>query len=115
MRKFELCFDLENYIDRKFLVPDLLSKEEPYTGPWDNTLTFQYHYDVLPGSVITRFIVRMASAIYRSTYWRSGVVLEYQGNKALVKADIEDGKIYVWLDGPLNSRRNFLSYRGLMQ
>ncbi|MCP4105248.1 MAG: hypothetical protein GY749_06890 [Desulfobacteraceae bacterium] len=44
MRKFELCFDFEGFADRKFLIPDLLSKEEPYTGEWQDGLEFQYHY-----------------------------------------------------------------------
>ena len=89
MRKFELCFDLEGFKDQKFLIPDLLSKEEPHTGEWDDTLAFQYEYDVLPGNIISRFIVRMHPFICKHTYWRSGVVLENEdhGNKALVKAE----------------------------
>ena len=63
MRKFELCFAFEDFPNHRFLIPDLLSKEEPYTGEWADTLTFQYHYDVLPGSIVSRFIVRMHPAI----------------------------------------------------
>jgi internalin A len=75
MRKFELCFDFAEQAGERFLVPDLLAKEEPYTGEWDESLTFQYHYDILPGSVISRFMVRMHAYIYKKTYWRNGVVL----------------------------------------
>ncbi len=59
MRKFELCFPFDDVRSDRFLVPDLLSKEAPDTGVWTNSLAFQYHYSVLPGSVISRFIVRM--------------------------------------------------------
>lgn len=92
------------------MIPDLLSKEERYTGEWDDTLTFQYHYDVLPGSIISRFIVRMHPSICENTYWRSGVVLEdkVSGNKALVKADREDKKIFIWVSGRERTRRIFL-------
>jgi len=109
MRKFELCFDFEG-LDQKFLIPDLLSKEEPYTGEWDDALAFQYHYDVLPGSIISRFIVRMHPSICGTTYWRSGVVLEDNdsGNKALVKADREDKKIFIRVSGREKIRRTFL-------
>jgi internalin A len=106
MRKFELCYDIDP--NRTFLVPDLLSKDEPYTGEWNDALEFQYHYNVLPSSIISRFIVRMNASIYK-TVWRSGVILKSGGNTALVKADTEDRKIYIWVSGDENTRRDFLS------
>ena len=110
MRKFELCFAFEGFSDQRFLIPDLLPKEEPYTGEWEGALTFQYHYDILPGSIISRFIVRMHPSICGNTYWRSGVVLEDKGsgNKALVKADREDKTIFIWVSGREQTRRTFL-------
>ena len=100
MRKFEICFDLVP--DQIFLIPDLLSKEEPDTGYWGDALAFQYHYNVLPGSIISRFIVRTHQMISKKTYWRSGVVLSHESNRALVKADREDKKI-VTVHGKLGS------------
>jgi len=109
MRKFELCFDFAGFPDERFLIPDLLTKEEPDTGDWRGALAFQYHYSVLPTSIISRFIVRMRRYINRNTLWRTGVVLKNEeGNRALVKADIEDGKIFIWVSGPEHSRRRFL-------
>jgi len=98
MRKFELCFDLE--MDQRFLIPDLLPKEEPDTGNWDGAMRFEYHYEVLPSSIISRFIVRTHRLISRNTRWRSGVVLK-QGanNSALVRSDEEDRKITVLIKG----------------
>ena len=107
MRKFEMCFDVE--ADKQFLIPDILPKEEPYTGEWDNTLAFEYHYPVLPGSIISRFIVRMNHYIHQKTYWRSGVVLALEGNLALVKADREDKIIKIRVSGKANTRRNLLT------
>jgi internalin A len=109
MRKFELCFDLESFTNEEFLIPDLLTKEEPYTGDWNEALAFEYHYNVLPSSIISRFIVRMNDKILGKTYWRSGVVLEYEDNKALVKADREDKKIFIWVSGKEQTRRIFLT------
>jgi internalin A len=108
MRKFELCFPLEGFEDTRYLLPDLLSKEEPETGNWDDVLPFQYHYNILPGSIISRFIVRMNQLISKRTYWRSGVVLLKRGNKALVKADKEDRKVFIWITGNRNTRRMLL-------
>ncbi len=106
MKKFELCYDIVP--DKTFLVPDLLPKDEPFTGEWDGALAFQYHYPILPSSIITRFIVRMSDSIHK-TVWRSGVVLKNGGNTALVKADTEEKKIYIWVNGMENTRRDFLS------
>ena len=106
MREFELCYDLEP--DKTFLVPDLLPKDEPYAGEWQGALAFQYHYNVLPSSIVSRFIVRMNAYIHK-TVWRSGVVLKKGENTALVKADTEDRKIYIWVNGAENTRRDFLS------
>ena len=113
MKKFELCYDIEP--DKSFLIPDLLPKDEPFTGEWDGALAFQYHYNVLPSSIISRFIVRMNAFVYK-TVWRSGVVLKSggevrrtAGNTALIKADTEDRKIYIWVTGDENTRRDFLS------
>jgi internalin A len=105
MRKFELCYDIDS---ETFLVPDLLPKDEPFTGQWDDALAFQYHYGVLPSSIISRFIVRMNPFLYK-TVWRSGMILKNGGNTALVKADSEDRKIYIWVNGDQNTRRDFLS------
>ena len=112
MRKFELCFDFEGHKDERFLIPDLLPKEEPDLN-WDDAdcLSFQYHYNVLPGSIISRFIVRIREYISRNTYWRKGVLLTYQGdrNKALVKADLDDKKIFISVTGNQRTRRDFLA------
>ena len=77
MCKFELCFAFEGLEGEQFLVSDLLSKAAPVTGEWKDALAFQYHYNVLPSSVISRFIVRMRPYLYvlmalaaSSPFWR---------------------------------------------
>ncbi|MFZ4557596.1 MAG: COR domain-containing protein [Pseudanabaena sp.] len=117
MEKFELCFVMENSRDRdypEYLIPDLLPKEEPHTGTWDDCLRFEYRYDkVLPNSVISRFIVKAHKLIARTnsrTYWRTGVILASDtGNFAYIKADLEDTKISVKIKGNPHTRHNFLS------
>ena len=111
MQKFERCFPLKT--DETFLVPDLLPKQQPDFGDWkpeEKGLGFQYRYEIEPGSFITRFIVNMNEYIDEETYWRKGVVLKNaDGNCALVKADLEDKIIFIWIDGKLETRRGFLS------
>lgn len=108
MKKFELCYDIEP--DNSFLIPDLLPKDEPYLSKteWKDALAFQYHFNVLPTSIISRFIARMNAFVHK-TVWRSGVVLKSGGNTAVVKADTEDRKIYISVNGDVPTRRDFLS------
>jgi internalin A len=49
------------------------------------------------------------NAFVHKTVWRSGVVLKSGGNTALIKADTEDRKIYIWVSGDVPTRRDFLS------
>ena len=107
MKKFELCYDIES--DKTFLVPDLLPKDEPAELKFNGVPAFEYAYPVLPSSVITRFIVRMNQKIDDGLVWRTGVLLKIGGNKALVKADIEDRKITIAIDGVEHTRRDALS------
>jgi internalin A len=107
MRKFELCFSITD--TQNYLIPELLQNEEPDLN-WnkDDSLRFEYHYDILPHSVFSRFIVRLHEVISQKTYWRTGVVLAHDNNKALIKADLEDKKIFVWVTGNPATRRVLL-------
>ncbi len=105
MRKFELCYDIDS---DNFLIPDLLPKDEPTIERRENSLAFQYHYPVLPSSIITRFIVRMNEFVDEKV-WRTGAVLKDGGNTAVVKADIEDKKVYIWVNGDEHKQHDFLT------
>ena len=109
MRKFELCFELEGSNETQYLIPELLPKEEPTTKDLNGAISLEYHYNILPRSIISRFIVRMHPFIHKNIYWRNGVVLKYSDNIAFVKADIEDRIIYIRVSGNEDSRREFLS------
>jgi internalin A len=105
MKRFELCYEA----DQIFLIPDLLTKEEPDTGVWDDALHFEVRYDVLPSSIISRLIVRMSASISKGTVWRTGMVLALDRNRALVKGDREDAVIRIEVSGPKNGRRGLLT------
>ncbi len=111
MRKFELCFDFPDPNPPRLLVPELLPENEPELN-WDDatSLNFQYHYKVLPGGIISRFIVRTHHNLTdKPTYWRSGVVLDIDGNKVLVRGDTYTGKIFLSILGPAGGQRRALS------
>nr|MDZ8043657.1 COR domain-containing protein [Nostoc sp. DedQUE02] len=113
MKEFELCFALECH-PPQFLIAGLLPKDQPDETELDGeTLEFQYHYKVLPESIISRFIVITHEKIHNQIYWRSGVMLQYQDNNeiyniARIKADPEDKKIFITISGRKETRRLFL-------
>jgi internalin A len=113
MKQFELSFALDCHPPR-FLIPGLLPKDEPEaTNLKGETLEFQYHYRVLPASIMSRFIVLTHEKIHNHTYWRSGVMLEYQQhqetyNIARIRADTEDKIISIAISGRKETRRLFL-------
>lgn len=112
MRHFELCFE---FTDKRghYLIPRHLHDNEPNI-PWDDTdaLKFQYHYETLPDSVISRVIVRMNQFITRPHCWKNGVFLETgdgEKNLAKIKADLVDRKIFISVIGKEQTRRAFLA------
>ena len=113
MQEFQLCFKINE--SQQYLIPGLLPKEEPKnTDLGQNCLEFQYDYRILPESIISRFIVLNHEKIHEKTYWRSGVILFHQEgseicNLACIKADFEDKKIFITINGHEQTRRLFLA------
>ncbi|MEG4488813.1 COR domain-containing protein [Microcoleus sp. D2_18a_B4] len=115
MGEFELCFPVSHCPAPTFLIPGILPKEQPQnTELQGETLEFQYHYRILPDSILSRFIVLMHEKIHNCTHWRTGVMLEYREgaevyNIARIKSDPEDKKIFIAVSGRESTRRSFLS------
>ncbi len=115
MGEFQLCFPLSHCSAPRFLIPGILPKEEPENTKLEGeTLEFQYHYRILPDSILSRFIVLMHEKIHNCTHWRTGVMLEYTEGKevyniARIKSDPEDEKIFIAVSGRESTRRSFLS------
>ncbi|HEX8179047.1 MAG TPA: COR domain-containing protein [Pyrinomonadaceae bacterium] len=111
MKKFELCFSFPND-DAHYLIPELLDKQEPpQTAEFnpEECLNFQYHYPVLPEGLLPRFIVRTHTLSEGLSRWRTGVIMQFEGNRALVKADVQDRKVFISVGGPIESRRRLLA------
>jgi hypothetical protein len=113
MKDFDLCFE---FTDRHghYLIPCHLHDNE-LDIPWDDAdaLKFQYDYETLPHAIISRFIVRMNEYITKQYYWKNGVFLQKSGgrreNRAKIKADLVDRKIFISIVGTKQTRRDFLA------
>jgi internalin A len=109
MKHFELCFEFTDRPDH-YLIPRHLHDNE-LDIPWDDAsaLKFQYHYQVLPDAVVSRFITRMNQYITKQYYWKNGVFLQSGENRAKIKADLVDRKIFIAINGKEQTRRAFLA------
>ncbi|PSR16564.1 serine/threonine protein kinase [filamentous cyanobacterium CCP3] len=111
MRKFELCFRFQDD-EHRYLIPDLLDKQQPTAAAEfapAECLNFRYQYPILPEGLLPRFIVRTHVLSEHQLRWRTGVILNFEGNRALVKADPQDRCVSISVDGPMNSRRRLLA------
>ena len=111
MRKFELCFPFQDD-EKRYLIPDLLDKQQPKAASQfapTECLNFRYEYPILPEGLLPRFIVRTHVLSDHQLRWRTGVILNFEGNQALVKADPQEKSVSISVNGPLNSRRRLLA------
>lgn len=111
MKRFDLCFSFPND-DARYLIPELLDKEEPAaTAEFSpaECLNFQYHYPVLPEGLLPRFIVRTHVLSEGLPRWRTGAILKFEENRALVKADVQDRRVFISVSGPVSGRRRLLA------
>jgi internalin A len=112
MRKIDLCFRFPEPRDHIFLIPQLLTKEQPELGdeePSQPLLSFQYTYPFWPEGLLPRFIVRTHALSTSQKRWRTGVVLDFEGNSAMIKGDQQENKVLVSISGPPKGRRRLLA------
>ena len=109
MRKFQLCWRVG---EEAVLIPQLLPvPEPPFAFDYSGALGFVLHYhSFLPPSVMPRFLVKRHGQIKPDLCWRTGAVLRDKdsGSEAVIKADTEARRIYLWVNGP--RRKEYLSF-----
>ncbi|MGB1206545.1 MAG: COR domain-containing protein [Chitinophagales bacterium] len=111
MDRFELCYQVP-YMRDTYFVPGAFSNDKAaiqWKHKVDELLRFQYHYDVMPSSIMSRFIVKVHEFIRKREYWRNGVVIEKDNCLGLITADPEERKIYIEVTGK-GYRRDLLTF-----
>lgn len=97
-KKFDLCFELTS---GEYLVPRLLPVDE-IEFDWDATRIkhrFEIKYKFMPKGIVARLIVKLSEDISNNTYWRYGVLLEYNETIALIRERYFESKITIELAG----------------
>jgi internalin A len=64
---------------------------------------------VLPEGLLPRFIVRTQVLSEGLARWRTGVIVAFESCHALVKADVQDKKVFISVFGPVSGRRQLLA------
>jgi internalin A len=101
MRRFELCFPLDEH-EKRWLMPELLSRSQPKLGEeWRvlQAVRLRYQYKVLPEGLIPRLITRTYTLSLDQARWRNGVVLSRDGARALIRADAGTNEVNVTIIG----------------
>lgn len=113
MEEFQLCFPLSGTKPQKYLIPELLPVGTPELPGWKDEagLGFEYQYNVLPEGMLPRFIVRTheMSAGADRLRWRGGVTLRHNNAEALVRADVQEKRVWMVLRGPGRQPRELLA------
>jgi hypothetical protein len=99
MMRFQLCYQLPE--NGGYIAPQLLSSDQPEYD-WDRggNLVLRYGYDFMPKGMLTRFIVALNHLIAdQQLVWKTGVVVERDGSKAVVIEDYPGRQILVRVTG----------------
>jgi small GTP-binding protein len=108
MKEFELCYELNT---NELLIPDLLPKEPDFETNFkeDDVLRFNFKYEFLHPSVISRLIIKLKNDIPEKKLWRFGMQLKNETSEAFVKADLDEKTISICVFGDQLNRRNYFS------
>ncbi len=110
MNLFQLSFPLDEE-GRRHLVPALLSADEPpgtEEPQGEGVVKLRYEFDVVPGPLMRRFLVRLFALIDGRKAWQRGALLRYGGARARVWADLSETYVYATVAGAERDRRELL-------
>ena len=91
---------------------DLLDKNEPEEAAEFSPiecLNYCYEYEALPEDMLQHITTRMRHFIEDELRWRTGVILSFEEARALVKAVVDDRKIFIHVSGDNEARGRLLA------
>jgi len=98
----------ESPYEGKFVIPHLVRTPEINSKLWANSFKLAYKYNIAPGSLLARLIVRLNIYIHQYTYGAHRAVFATEGSMAMVTSHQES--IVLKLTGEEEIRQNFLDY-----
>jgi small GTP-binding protein len=112
MIKFELCYPLDT--PGTYLIPRLLEDQTPRTVSknfqWSSeSLRLILKLDIIPSSLIPKFIVRNHKHVCMGQQWRGGAVLQIGNNLVCIRRAIKNPELSVEITGEIQTRSECLS------
>ncbi|HUT32757.1 MAG TPA: COR domain-containing protein [Planctomycetota bacterium] len=110
MNLFQLSFPVDEAGER-YLVPTLLCPDEPVDTAEPagaDAVRLRYEFDVVPGPLIGRLLVRLFPLIEGRKAWQRGARLRYAAAWARVWADLSETYLYATAAGPEHDRAELL-------
>ncbi|WP_185097769.1 COR domain-containing protein [Elizabethkingia anophelis] len=88
MEKFSICFKVVGGHDL-YIIPELLKSEVPRGIDLSeykkkDTLNFRIKFKFMPKGLMSRLICNLYYLLTSESYWKNGVVLNYESSKALI-------------------------------
>lgn len=107
MEKFEICFKIVGS-DNQYIIPSLLPAQPPKTKVVEaifkeEALRADFQYSFLPSGIIERLICKMNSFIYSNNFWKYGVILHDENEKAVLILNSVEKIIQLRVTGELKA------------
>lgn len=100
IESFELCFNILS--TKEYILPELLPINPSYKDIFfhsSNDTNFQYDFKFMPSGLMTKFICRVFLIIKSNSFWKNGVVIQYEDSLALIVSNVIDKKIDITING----------------
>ena len=101
MNLFQLSYPLDEE-GKSYLVPTLLPADEPPDSgepAGADVVKLRYEFNVVPGPLVGRLLVRLFAVIDGRKAWQRGARLRYAGAQGRVWADLGETYVYVTVAG----------------
>lgn len=100
IESFELCFNILS--TKEYILPELLPLNPTYKNVFfhhSSDTKFQYDFKFMPSGLMTRFICRIFLIIKSNSFWKNGVVIQYEDSLALIVSNVIEKRIDISING----------------
>ncbi len=104
MTEFEVCYELNDAVEKTYLAPQLLPKDRPDNAEaWSaaDNLQLHYAYRIMPKGLANRVVVRQHPFVtdYVANAWRSGAIFRRGAALLMLEENRIDKRVYLRASG----------------
>ena len=109
MKRYELCYDVDDGSDRLFIVPAALPENTPEKVAAASGLTVRYRYKYLPKEMIVKIAAKAFPFLDPNSLWQNGFAMSDSNNLAIVKMNAIENYIDISVSGDIITLRDFMA------